>query len=117
MIRPHAQYIVEFTQAFDVLYFGSTAVACRALLHSIARLELDGVKITRKPGHELVEFPNGRRIHFATVRSLDRARGLSVGLIVTDSHTNLDSAHIRETLRPCFQQAPGVSVEWYSVIV
>jgi len=85
------------------------------MVHCIRELGIDGVTINRAKGHELVTFPDGNRLHFATLRTLDKARGLSVIHIVTDDHTMLDNTDFRATLRPCFNQR-GFSTELYSVI-
>lgn len=113
---PHIQHICNLTRIGDVLYLGTVGEAARHVVGSIAAMNIEGATVRRTRGSERVTFANGNTLHFATVRTLHKARGLSVWHVVTDSHTNLDNEEIRETLRPCFQHPIIGSREWYTVI-
>lgn len=116
MTYPLAQHICNLTKGGDVLYVAHTGTVISDLLRSIAALGIQDVKLYRANGVERVEFPWGATLHFATIRTLHRARGRTFWHIVTDSHHYLDDPTFRETLRPCFQSRMSAGDERYSVI-
>lgn len=116
MKYPHVQHVCNLTRGGDVLYISASGYGVQQFVKSIAKLELEGVTIRRAKGSELVTFPDGHRLHFATLRTLHKARGLSVHHIVTDDHVMLDDPEFRATLRPCFSHLYAVDIERYSVI-
>ncbi len=116
MKYPHVQHICTLTRCGVVLYISAYGYGVQQFVKSIAKLELEGVTIRRAKGHELVTFPDGHRLHFATLRTLHKARGLSVHHIVTDDHLMLDDPEFPAILRPCFNHPVIGSIERYSVI-
>ncbi|GAA1323058.1 hypothetical protein ACFSWE_08550 [Leucobacter albus] len=116
MKYPHMQHVCNLTRGGDVLYVGSTGHGVQHFIKSVADLNIEGVTTRRSKGHELVTFPDGHRLHFATLRTINKARGLTVQHIVIDDHTMLDDPDFRATLRPCFSHPYGVDIERYSVI-
>lgn len=116
MTYPHVQHICNLVKAGDVLYLGTTGHTVRHLIGCIERLEIEGATIRRTRGAERVTFTSGHTLHFATLRTLDKARGLNVWQIVTDDHTILDNPEVRDTLRPIFNHPLAGQVERYTVI-
>lgn len=116
MTYPHVQHICNITIGGDVLHLASTGHGTRHLINCIERLEIEGATIRRTRGAERVTFANGNTLHFATLRTLDKTRGLNVWQIVTDDHTILDDPEVRATLHPIFNHPLGGQIERYTVI-
>lgn len=111
MTAPHIQHLINIAREQRVLYVGRTAADIRDIVGQIADAAPHAT--TRRAfGAERVTFPEGGTITFATPRSPNLGRGLTVDHVFLDDHEPLNDPATRGSLTHVFGGQP----ERYTVI-